>query len=199
MESAGPVTKAQPVQGLWNLEMRKSSAIRLGWLFCGLTVWVSSCTNVPDSAAKGSGESFTEHPPHPAVVGRVVVQGVDVGCHLFALHARQVRVLNYLETATEQLHPNSKLGEPKTRGLNEHNQGTGCETRERRQSALGIVRIELEERGFWASSPVALGNQGRQLRLGVVHHQGRLARGVLEAHLEDPPHVLRGQRTGAFI
>ena len=59
MESAGPVTKAQPVQGLWNLEMRKSSAIRLGWLFCGLTVWVSSCTNVPDSAAKGSGESFT--------------------------------------------------------------------------------------------------------------------------------------------
>jgi hypothetical protein len=105
----------------------------------------------------------------------VVGQGINIEHAFRAGHAREVRVLDHLERAREELQADAELVEAKAGGLDHDDQIARGQAFQRAEHGLGRGGVEREERRAGKTAPVGLRQGQRQVGARVGDHQARAA------------------------
>ena len=125
------------------------------------------------------------------VVG-VVGERVDVDFGLVPGHARQVRVLDDLQSAAEELDANAELVQAEAGRLDQHDEVALVQLREGLQDRRRFGRVEVEERRVRQRKPIGRIQTPRQLTLRIRHDDGPLRCIVLDGVTQNVAQILGG-------
>jgi hypothetical protein len=107
---------------------------------------------------------------HPAKIGRVISQRVDINQRLHTLHAGQMEMFDHLERALQKLDAYAERVQTKAGGLDQHHQVAGCELLERGEHSLRRNAVEGYEYCFWQAAPVGLRECDSEIALRIQDH-----------------------------
>nr|GEU28476.1 hypothetical protein [Tanacetum cinerariifolium] len=135
---------------------------------------------------------------HAAIVGGIVGQRVDVMQPLVAGHARQVHVLDHLQSPLEQLDTDAERLEPEAGGLDQHHQVAGGQARKGGQHVVGRHGIEVDEPGVRHHAAIRFSQRQIEVAAGVVHDQRGVRRRVFDGQGQRVAHVALGRVHGGI-